>query len=81
MAFEEVGIKIIWEGAGVDEKGYCAETGKLLVDVNPKYFCPAEVDLLLGDPSKAQKILGWQRKISLRELVKMMIQADMEKWS
>ena len=80
-AFEEVGIKIIWKGAGAYEEGYCAETGKLLVDVNPKYFRPAEVDLLLGNPSKAQKILGWQRKISFRELVKMMVQADMEKWS
>jgi GDPmannose 4,6-dehydratase len=77
-AFEEVGIKIIWKGKGVDEKDYCAETGKLLVDVNPKYFRPAEVDLLLGDPSKAQKILGWQRKISFRELVKIMVQADLK---
>ena len=80
-AFEEVGIKIIWKGAGVDEKGYCAKTGKLLVDVNPKYFRPAEVDLLLGDPSKAQCLLGWQRKISFRELVKIMVQADVKIWS
>ena len=78
VAFEEVGIKITWKGTGVEEKGYCAETGKLLVDVNPKYFRPAEVDLLLGDPSKAQKILGWQRKVSFRELVKIMVQADLK---
>ena len=77
-AFEEVGTKILWKGSGVDEKGFCAKTGKLLVDVNPKYFRPAEVDLLLGDPSKAQKILGWQRKISFRELVKMMVQSDLK---
>ena len=77
-AFEEVGIKIIWRGAGVEEKGYCAATGKLLVDVNPKYFRPAEVDLLLGDPSKAQKILGWQRKVSFRDLVKLMVQSDLK---
>ncbi|MBR4151827.1 MAG: GDP-mannose 4,6-dehydratase [Selenomonadaceae bacterium] len=77
-AFEEVGIKITWKGTGVEEKGYCAKTGKLLVDVNPKYFRPAEVDLLLGDPSKAQKILGWQRKVSFRELVKIMVQADLK---
>ena len=77
-AFEEVGIKIIWKGAGAYEEGYCAKTGKLLVDVNPKYFRPAEVDLLLGDPSKAQRLLGWQRKISFRELVKIMVQADLE---
>lgn len=77
-AFEEVGKKIIWRGAGVDEKGYDAETSKLLVDIKPKYFRPAEVDLLLGDPSKAQRVLGWQRKVSFRELVKLMIQADLK---
>ena len=77
-AFNEVGVKIEWRGSGVDEKGYCASTGKLLVDVNPKYFRPAEVDLLLGDPSKAQRLLNWQRKISFRELVKMMIAADLK---
>ena len=77
-AFEEVGKKIIWKGAGAYEEGYDAATGKLLVDVNPKYFRPAEVDLLLGDPSKAQRVLGWQRKVSFRELVKLMIQADLK---
>ena len=77
-AFKEVGIEIIWRGAGVEEKGYCATTGKILVDVNPKYFRPAEVDLLLGDPSKAQRVLGWQRKISFHELVKIMVQADLK---
>ena len=77
-AFEEVGIKIEWRGAGVEEKGYDCDTGKLLVDVNPKYFRPAEVDLLLGDPSKAQRVLGWQRKVSFRELVKIMVQADLK---
>lgn len=77
-AFEEVGIKIEWRGAGAYEEGYNAATGKLLVDVNPKYFRPAEVDLLLGDPSKAQRVLGWQRKVSFRELVKIMIQADLK---
>ena len=77
-AFEEVGKKIIWKGAGAYEEGYDSETGKLLVDVNPKYFRPAEVDLLLGDPSKAQRVLGWQRKVSFRELVKLMIQADLK---
>lgn len=77
-AFEEVGTKIIWKGAGVEEVGCCASTGKILVDVNPKYFRPAEVDLLLGDPSKAQRVLGWRRKISFRELVKMMVQADLK---
>ncbi len=77
-AFSEVGIKIEWRGTGIDEKGYCAKTGKILVDVNPKYFRPAEVDLLLGDPSKAEKILGWKRKISFNELVKIMVEADLK---
>ena len=77
-AFAEVGVQIEWRGSGVDEKGYCASTGKLLVDVNPKFFRPAEVDLLLGDPSKSQRVLGWQRKISFRELVKMMVAADLK---
>ena len=77
-AFEEVGTKIIWKGAGVEEVGCCAATGKILVDVNPKFFRPAEVDLLLGDPSKAQRVLGWRRKISFRELVKLMVQADLK---
>ena len=76
-AFNEVDIKIEWRGAGVDEKGYCAKTGKLLVDVNPKYFRPAEVDLLLGDPSKAEKILGWKRKTNFKDLVKMMVESDL----
>ena len=79
-AFEQVGINIIWEGAGAYEKGYCEETGKLLVDVNPKYFRHAEVDLLLGDPSKAKRELGWQSKVSFRELVKIMIQADLKRF-
>lgn len=76
-AFEHVGIKINWQGTGVEEKGYCAKTGKLLVDVNPKFFRPAEVDLLLGDPSKAEKNLGWQREISFKELVKIMVESDL----
>ena len=77
-AFEEVGVKLEWRGAGAYEEGYDAATGKLLVDVNPKYFRPVEVDLLLGDPSKAQRVLGWQRKVSFRELVKIMVQADLK---
>ena len=80
-AFEQVGIKINWQGEGVDEKGYCAKTGKLLVDVNPKFFRPAEVDLLLGDPTKAEKNLGWKRKVSFKELVKIMVKSDMKKFA
>ena len=79
-AFNVVDIKISWQGIGVDEKGYCAKTGKLLVDVNPKFFRPAEVDLLLGNPAKAEKILGWQRKVSFENLVEMMVKSDMKKF-
>ncbi len=79
-AFNEVGIKIEWKGTGIDEKGYCAKTGKLLVDVNPKFFRPAEVDLLLGDPTKAEKNLGWRRKVSFKELIKIMLDSDMAKY-
>ena len=79
LAFKEVGVDIEWKGNGVDEKGYCKKTGKLLVDVNPQFFRPAEVELLWGDSTKAEKELGWQRKVSFPELVKMMVKADCEK--
>lgn len=77
MAFREAGIEIEWRGEGVEEKGYDAKSGRLLVDVDPRYFRPAEVELLWGDPSKAEKELGWQRKVSFPELVRMMVRADM----
>ena len=79
MAFREAGIEIEWRGEGVEEKGYDAKSGRLLVDVDPRYFRPAEVELLWGDPSKAEKELGWQRKVSFPELVRMMVRADMER--
>ena len=78
LAFKEVGVDIEWKGTGVDEKGYCKKTGKLLVDVNPQFFRPAEVELLWGDSTKAEKELGWKRKVSFPELVKMMVKADVE---
>ncbi len=80
LAFAEVGVKIEWRGSGVDEKGYCAKTGKLLVDVNPKFFRPAEVEFLFGNPAKAEKILGWKRKVSFNELVSMMVKSDMARF-
>ena len=79
-AFEQVGVEIRWEGSGVNETGYCAKTGKLLVDVNPQFFRPAEVDLLLGDPTKAEKNLGWHRKVSFKDLVKIMVESDLKKF-
>ncbi len=76
-AFNVAGIDIRFEGVGVDEKGYDNKTGKLLVDVNPKYFRPAEVEQLLGDPSKSIKALGWNpRKTSFDELVRKMTESD-----
>lgn len=80
LAFKEVGIELRWEGDGVDEKGIDMETGKVLVEVDPKYFRPAEVDQLLGDPSKAKRVLGWNpQKTSFAELVRIMVQHDMKK--
>lgn len=78
LAFAEVGVEIEWQGTGVDEKGIDKATGKVLVDVNTRYFRPAEVELLWGDSTKAEKELGWQRKVSFRELVSMMVDSDMK---
>ena len=77
LAFKEVGIELRWEGAGVDEKGIDVKTGKVLVEVDPKYFRPAEVEQLLGDPTKARTVLGWNpHKTSFEELVRIMVQHD-----
>jgi len=78
LAFSEVGKKLRWEGNGVDEKGIDIETGDVLVEVDPKYFRPTEVDLLIGDPSKAKEELGWEHKYDLEALVKDMVQSDIE---
>lgn len=77
LSFKEVGVNIEWKGTGVDEKGYDKVTGKVLVDINPRYFRPAEVELLWGDSSKAEKELGWKRKVEFQQLVKMMVDSDM----
>jgi GDPmannose 4,6-dehydratase len=77
LAFAEAGTTIVWEGKGVKEKGCDARTGKVLVEVDARYFRPTEVDLLLGDPTKAREKLGWRHKISFRELVKEMVAADL----
>ncbi|MDU6428052.1 MAG: GDP-mannose 4,6-dehydratase [Clostridium perfringens] len=78
LAFAEVGIEIEWKGKDVEEKGYDKATGRLLVDVNPRYFRPAEVELLWGDSTKAEKELGWERKVSFKGLVSMMVDSDMK---
>ena len=80
LAFFEAGINLHWEGEGVNEKGIDTETGRVLVEVDPKYFRPAEVEQLLGDPTKAKTLLGWNpRKTSFKELVKIMMQHDLAK--
>ena len=79
LAFKEVGIELRWEGKGIDEKGIDARTGKVLVEIDPKYFRPAEVEQLLGDPTKAKTLLGWNpQKTSFQELVKIMVEHDMK---
>jgi GDPmannose 4,6-dehydratase len=79
LAFREVGIDIEWQGEGVDEVGVDSETGNVLVEIDPAYYRPTEVDLLLGNPSKAREKLGWNSNVGFEELVKMMIKGDMGK--
>lgn len=78
MAFGEVGISLEWKGEGVNEKGYNKATGKAIVEIDEKYFRPSEVDLLIGDASKAKKILGWEPKRSVEQLCKEMMASDLE---
>jgi GDPmannose 4,6-dehydratase len=78
VAFKEIGIIIVWKGFGIEEKGIDQETGRVLVVVDEQYFRPAEVELLLGDPSKAEKNLNWVRGISFQELVSKMVQYDLK---
>jgi len=76
-AFHEVGIDLRWEGEGVEERGIDIATGRVLVEVDPKYFRPAEVETLLGDPTKAKELLGWNpSKTSFEELVRIMVRHD-----
>lgn len=78
VAFSKVGITLEWNGSGVDEVGKDKATGKIIVKVNKEFFRPAEVDILLGNPEKAEKVLGWKRDISFDELVERMVKNDME---
>ncbi len=77
LAFKHVDFDLSWEGSGVDEKGIDRKTGKTLVEINPVYFRPTEVDLLLGDASKIKKELGWEPKTRFEDLVRMMVEADL----
>lgn len=78
MAFAEAGIQVSWRGQGLNEEGYCPESGHVLVKVDPRYFRPAEVDVLIGDASKAQAQLGWKASCTLQELCREMVQADLK---
>ncbi len=79
LAFREAGIELEWQGTGIEEKGISRADGRVLVEVDPKYFRPAEVETLLGDPTKAKTELGWNpRKTSFEDLVKIMVRHDME---
>ncbi len=78
MAFAETGVAVEWKGKGIDEKGYHKKTGAVLIEVDARYFRPSEVDLLIGDYSKAKQKLGWEPKYSVEELCKEMVQSDIE---
>ena len=78
MAFKELDIDLTWQGKGLEEKGIDSKTGKVLVEVDPRYFRPAEVDLLLGDSAKARQKLGWEPKYDLKTMVKEMVARDLE---
>ena len=77
-AFADAGINLEWRGSGVEERGHCQKTGALRVAVDPRYFRPTEVELLIGDPSKAHQTLGWRAEIGVRELAREMVLADLE---
>ncbi len=77
-AFRKVGIDIEWRGSNVEERGIDAATGRVLVEVDPRYFRPTEVDLLLGDSTKAREKLGWVHKTSLDDLLTEMVREDLK---
>jgi GDPmannose 4,6-dehydratase len=79
MAFKAIDVSIAWSGEADNEIGTCKKTGKVLVRVNPKFYRPAEVELLIGDPSKAEKELGWKPSTTLEQLCQMMVEADLRR--
>ncbi len=76
VAFKEIGVNLVWEGTGVKERGIEEDTGRVLIKINPDYYRPSEVDILLGNPAKAEKELGWKRQVDFPALVKLMVQHD-----
>ena len=79
IAFRELGIELRWEGEAENEKGIDVSSGNVFVEVSPRYYRPTEVELLIGDPSKAKAKLGWEPQVKFEELVKIMVNADLEK--
>jgi GDPmannose 4,6-dehydratase len=79
MAFKGAGVALEWSGSGENETGHCTRSGKAVVRVSPKFYRPAEVDLLIGNPEKAKRELGWEPKTTLEELCQMMVDADLRR--
>jgi len=79
LAFAAVEIPVEWKGLGEQEKGYHVKTGQLLMQINPEFYRPAEVELLIGDYSKAQRSLGWKPKTNVQTLCSMMVESDLKK--
>ena len=79
IASKAAGFNIVWQGKGLDEKGIDSNSGKIIIEINPQFYRPAEVDLLLGDPTKAEKKLNWKATTSLEELAIMMVEADLKR--
>jgi GDPmannose 4,6-dehydratase len=81
LAFREADIDLVWTGNGLEEKGIDSNSGKVLIEVSPSFFRPAEVDLLVGDATKAKRMLGWYPKTSFEDLVKLMVKAELESFA
>lgn len=77
LAFNEVGIRLTWDGSGVNEVAKNSESGEIVLKINPEYFRPSEVDILLGNPNKAESVLGWARAVDFNGLVKLMVEYDL----
>jgi GDPmannose 4,6-dehydratase len=78
MTASILGVHLIWEGEGINEVGKNKETGEILVTIDPKYFRPSEVDLLIGNPEKAESVLGWKSKMDLTEILKEMVESKIK---
>ncbi|MAT39637.1 MAG: GDP-mannose 4,6-dehydratase, partial [Ectothiorhodospiraceae bacterium] len=79
VSFSELGIELEWEGSNETEEGRAKDTGEVVVQVDPRYYRPTEVDILVGDPTKAKQVLGWEPKVKFEELARLMARADYEK--